>query len=454
MRKEKFDNSLLRILLPVYKCVWVALLPLVCIYFIGRSKSESSYRKKFLERLGVSPNFERGLIWIHAVSLGELRAAIPLIRGLLNRSEKLIITTITPAGREEAERNFVSEIKNKKILLIYLPLEYGFAFHQFFKRYKPKLGIILEYELWPVMIQQSIAHKVPLVLAQAQYVEKSFVRDKKWPRLRGSLLDGFKLILAKSDIHAQRFRSLSNTPVDVMGELRFEQPVNIDHLNQAKSFSTQLKLKEGNRVSFCFGSTGPGEDEGLIKVMLILKERAEKLGEAKPFFVYVPRHKKDFTKIKEAIDASTLNFMSRTKILNSNLESNNISYSNILEIDGLFGDSLGEINFYFHLADFVFIGNSFNNLGSHNIIEPLALQKPVVVGPSTWGIEYPFKEAIAEEVVKKVSTFEDLTKFWTKKLKNPRLSKIEQDKMHKFYGEHAGAVKRCIQKLKENGLLY
>ncbi len=428
-------------------------MPVAYFYLLQRSIKEKSYRKNLWERWGFGPSFYEGSIWIHAVSLGELRAAIPLIKKLLDSSEKVLITTITPAGREEAQNNFTEEIKRGMILVVYLPLEYGFAFSRFFMQYKPKFGIILEYEIWPVMINSSNRHGVPLILAQAQYVKKSFRRDQKWTRLRGALLNGFELILAKSEIHADRFRHFCDTQIGVMGELRFEQPVKIEHLTQAHLFSKKLELKLKKRVAFCFGSTGPGEDAGLIEVMKSLKEKAKKLNKSEPFFIYVPRHKKDFLNIKSALDESGLKFVSRTAILKPNLAMDENYYENFSKIDGLFGDSLGEMNFYFALADFVFIGNSFNNLGAHNIIEPLALKKPVVVGPSTWGIEYPVKEALECNVVKRVNNFEELSEFWGRKVQKPYVSQKEENIMNKFYSDHGGAVNRCLLKLVENGFL-
>ncbi len=428
------------------------MIPVVYLYFLKKSFNEPNYRRNVVERFGFTPAFKKESIWIHAVSLGELRAAIPLIQYFLEKSEYLIITTITPAGRDEAKRHFSEEIKNDNVLVIYLPLEYDLVFHWFFSRYRPKLGLILEYELWPVMITSCVKHDVPIVLAQAQYVEKSFVRDKKLG-FRRSLLDCFDLILAKSDLHAERFRARTITRVDVMGELRFEQEIKSDHIEEANNFLKAMKLTECGRAAFCFGSTGPGEDEGLIRVMQMLIERSKSLGKPKPFFVYVPRHKKDFQKIRSKISASGLIFVDRTEILDSKLVLNTTPQLDMKNIDGLFGNSLGEINFYFQIADFVFIGNSFNDLGAHNIIEPLALRKPVVVGPSVWGIEYPVKEALQSNIVHKVETFEELSELWISFIKNPKLKRCQKDRMVQFHEDHAGAVKRCILKLNQSGFL-
>jgi 3-deoxy-D-manno-octulosonic-acid transferase len=446
--KKKYPyNSITSILLVLYKSVWILLFPLVIVYFLKRSIKEPNYRKNLSERLGFGKSFLPNSIWIHAVSLGEFRASVPLIKRLLERSERILLTTITPAGREEAQKVLKFAIEAGNVHLVYFPLEYDLAFNKFLSRYRPYLAIVLEIELWPVMISACSKYDVPLVLAQGQYVEK------RVPWLRGALFNGFDLILAKSEVHAARYQLFCNNPVDVMGELRFDQTIPEKHLNCANLFLRRLNLKKSSRVCFCLGSTGPGEDADLILLINQLNARAKEIGIPKPFYVYVPRHKKDFFRIAKALDNSGLKFLKRSDIFDQNLKLKSRSILKGSEIDGIFGDSLGEISFYFQMADYVFIGNSFNNLGSHNIIEPLALKKSVVVGPSVWGIEYPIVEALEAGIIKKVQNVEELYDYW--------LSQIESDKkiyerkalLEEFYNIHSGASERCISKLQEHGFL-
>ena len=453
-QKNKYPYNLsTSIFLLLYKCIWILLLPLVPVYFLRKSIKERSYRQNFLERFGFGKRFSLNSVWIHAVSLGEFRASVPLIKGLLDRSEKIILTTITPAGREEAKRVLKFEIESGKIYVVYLPLEYDFAFNRFIKRYKPQLTIVLEIELWPVMISACSRHAIPLILAQGQYIEKSFLRDKRRPWLLGALFNGFDLILAKSHVHASRYRLFCNNPVDVMGELRFDQMIPEQHVKSAKLFLQKLNLKKSSRMCFCFGSTGPGEDAALILLMGQLNAKAKELKVAKPFYIYVPRHKKDFFRIAKDIDNSGLKFLKRTDILDKDLQLKNKSILQDGAIDGIFGDSLGEINFYFELADYVFIGNSFNGLGSHNVIEPLALKKSVVVGPSIWGIEYPIVEALEAGIIKKVHNIKGLYDYWLfQMISNPEDQK-ELALFDEFYKTHSGAAKRCILKLEQHGFL-
>ena len=451
-KKYPYDLTTSSLLL-LYKCVWILFFPLVLFYFLKRSIKEPSYRQNLTERFGFGERFLPRSIWIHAVSLGEFRASVPLIKGLLERSERIILTTITPAGREEAQNVLKVEIEAGNIHLVYLPLEYDLAFNLFLNRYRPKLTIVLEIELWPVMISACSRHNVPLILAQGQYVERSFLKDRQRPWLRGNLFNGFDLILAKSQVHAARYKIFCKSPVEVMGELRFDQIIPEEQINNANLFLRELDLKKASRLCFCLGSTGPGEDVDLIFLMVKLNNKAKEKGLPKPFFVYVPRHKKDFPRIAKDLNNSGLKFLKRTDIFHTNLKIKKELFLNDDEIDGIFGNSLGEISFYFQMADYVFIGNSFNNLGSHNIIEPLALRKPVVVGPSIWGIEYPIVEALEAGIVTKVENVEELYEHW--------LSQISSDKklyernviLEEFHGIHSGAAQRCILKLKQHGFL-
>ena len=163
----------------------------------------------------------------------------------------------------------------------------------------------------------------------------------------------------------------------------------------------------------------------------------------------MPRHKKDFLEIEKDLSRSGLKFVKRTNVFEKNLELKDKSGLIISESDGIFGDSLGEINFYFQISDHVFIGNSFNKLGSHNIIEPLALKKPVAVGPSIWGIEYPIVEALEVGIIKKVQNSEELFQYWWSQMVTTENAGEHKALMQSFYNIHSGAVKRCIEKLEE-----
>ena len=450
---KKYPNKINeKIFVFVYSFLWIVFFPLIILYLFKRSIKEPEYRKNLKERFGFYNFSYDKCIWIHAASLGEFRASVPLIEMLLKKNEVIVITTLTPAGRLEIEKIFKKKISEKKLFVVYLPFELKKCIKNFFLNFRPKFGIILEIELWPKLISCSCLYGIPIILAQAQYPKKSFDRDKKYFPVRASVIKGFDLILTKSIKHSERFIFFGAKNIQVMGELRFDQPISKIQLNAAKKFKSFIKKANINRKIICFGSTGPSEDEKLIKVMkeIISYQKLNKLDI--PFFIYVPRHKKDFDFILNIIKENNLNFMNRVKNFDQNLNCM-ISDNHCSEYDGLFGNSLGEINFYYSLADTIFVGNSLNNLGSHNIIEPLALKKNVVVGPSIWGIEYPGLEAAEAGVLKIVNNELELRNYWLKFLGSKKLEILTFSKIEKFYDQHSGASERCIEILKAKGFL-
>ncbi len=444
---KKFKEKLF---LFIYSFLWIIFFPLIILYLLKRSIKEPEYRKNLKERFGFYNFSCDKCIWIHAASLGEFRASVPLIEIFIKQNQVIVVTTLTPAGRLEIEKVFKKDILEKKLYVVYLPFEYKKCIKNFFNNFKPKFGIILEIELWPKLISCSCFYGIPIVLAQAQYPKKSFERDKKYFPVRASVVKGFDLILTKSIKHSERFIFFGAKNTQVMGELRFDQPISQIQLKSAKKFKSNIKKTNPNRKIICFGSTGPNEDVKLIKVMreIISYQKRHELDI--PFFIYVPRHKKDFDYIENIIKENDFIFMNRIRNFDPNLNCM-ISDHNFLEYDGLFGNSLGEINFYYSLADMIFIGNSFNKLGCHNIIEPLALKKNVVVGPSIWGIEYPGLEAAEAGVLKIVKSEVELKNYWLDLLNSNKLETLNFSKIETFYNQHAGASERCIEILKNRG---
>ena len=432
-----------RVILALWALLWHLGLPLVVGYLSLRGVKEPLYIKHLNERFGFGPPVPHGAIWIHAVSLGETRAAGPLVTALLDRGETIVITNITAAGRAEAQKLFAGPIADGRVFLRWCPMELPWAIRRFLRHARPKFGMIMEIELWPQLIAQTKRMGVPLVMAQAQYPDKSFARDQKsWGRLRARSVAMFDMILAKSDRHGDRFRHFGGGDVRVTGELRFEQPIPQNHLDAAQALLGQI---DPARPRLCLASTAPDEDAMLIPVVTALRDRAVAAGAPKPFFIYVPRHPKDFAKTAARLAAAGLDMVHRSTALDADLAAHAPLPP---ECDGMFGDSLGEIYFYYALAQRVFVGDSFNDEGSHNIIEPLRLMNPVAVGPSIWGIEYPGLEALTAKVLTKLDTPDDLTTHWAAPMGDDQTAMITG-----FLAQHGAATDRIIECLRNKRLL-
>ncbi len=366
-----------------WSLLWHLGLPVVLVYLWRRGRKDPLYSQHLGERFGRYPKSMHGAVWVHAVSLGELRSAVPLIRALLDRGETVLTTHFTPAGRREAEKVFAAEIAALRLLPVWVPVETSWAYARFFKAFRPKLGLVMEIEIWPRMIFASAHARVPLYMCNAQYPTDSMARDARFG-IRPALMRRFTGAFVKSDLQAQRFASVGVQSITVTGELRFDQPIPAEHLSAA----ARLRPRLGPRRVIAFASvTEPEEALFLASAQEILSVRTP------PLIVFIPRAPERFAVVAKAMKDKGILFARRSQRLDGKLDSRSDS-----PMDVLLGDSLGEMYFYLALADRVVVGGGFQPKGSHNIIEPLALELPVLVGPHIQTIEYPAAEAIAAGV--------------------------------------------------------
>jgi 3-deoxy-D-manno-octulosonic-acid transferase len=372
------------VFLALWSLLWVLGLPFVLFYLWRRGRKDPEYSRHLGQRFGRYGQSLPGAVWVHAVSLGEMRSAVPLVRALLDRGEKVVTTHFTPAGRREATRVFAAEIAAGQMAVVWVPFELSLCYRGFFRAFRPKLGLVMEIEIWPRMVFAARAWGVPLYMCNAQYPSKSIARDARLP-LRPAVMRGFAGALVKSRLQADRFAAVGVRNIHVTGELRFDQPIPPALVTAGK---TVRPLLAGGRRVVAFASVVEGEDE----VYLPLIEAALQAPDA-PFVVYIPRKPERFDEVAKMLAARGLRFIRRSQVLDAGL-----SPSGPVEADLLLGDSLGEMYFYLSLADRVVTSGGFNPKGAHNIIEPLALGKPVLVGPAIHTIEYPAVEAIAAGV--------------------------------------------------------
>ena len=420
----------LRVFLVVWRLAWLVLMPVILCYLLLRGRREPLYRQRIAQRFGFHGKRATPHIWVHAVSIGELRSAVPLIRAFLARGERIVTTHFTPAGLAEAERIFADDIAASTLSAVYVPFDYGLAFRRFFRAFRPRLGLVMEVEFWPGMIMASRRAGVPLFLCNGQYPANSFARDKNRFLSPANLTPGFAGVMVKSDVQAVRFRSLGQSRIAITGEMRFEQPIPPEHLSAAARARPALA---GARPVITLASVVEAEETLFIDAM---KQTLAK-GADRPFFVFVPRSPARFDRVSQMIADAGLSAARRSEILDTTLTLTNAPNAQIL-----IGDSLGEMYFYLALCDTAVTGGGFNPAGSHNIIEPLALRKPVIVGPELWTIEYPAVEALEAGVAHQV----EAEKLAETLCAPPQSDPVQIDK---FLSEHAGAVDKTLRALDE-----
>ena len=433
MADPAFPSLRLRIALWAYRALWWIGLPFVLLYLRKRGRKDADYTRHLSERFGRhTPMAGDPPVWVHAVSLGEVRSAAPLVRAFLEGGAHVVLTHFTPAGRREAEKVFAPEIAAGTVRTVWVPFEFGFAWRRFFRAFRPFFGLVMEIEIWPAMIMECRKAGVPLFMCNAQYPSKSYARDRQGLGLRAELMRGFAGALVKSNLQRDRFASVGVAPIAVTGETRFDQPIPLALLAAAPPARTALAA---DRPVVTLASVVEGEDDLYLDAIERSLAAHDAAGLPRPVFVYVPRAPERFATVAGLLSTRGLPFARRSAMLGADL-----AVTQAAPADILLGDSMGEMYFYLSLADRVIVGGGFTPHGAHNIIEPLAVKKPVIVGPDIHTIEYPAVEAIAAGVCLHVQTPAELEAALV-----PGAAFAPTDaQIAAFFAAHAGATERTL----------
>ncbi|MCF1709476.1 3-deoxy-D-manno-octulosonic acid transferase [Tabrizicola sp. J26] len=438
MTKAPYPTLRIRLFLLGYALLWVLALPAILLYIRRRARKDADYGTHLGERFGRSHGRLPDSVWIHAVSLGEMRSATPLIRALLDRGERVVTTHFTPAGRREAAAVFAREIAEGRLVPVWVPFEFDFAYRRFFNAYRPRYGLVMEIEIWPRMIASAHRHGVPLFMCNAQYPSKSLARDARHLPIRAAMMTGFAGALVKSDLQRARFESVGVTNIAVTGELRFEQPV--PQALVEKGLALRRWFRAEHRPVFAFASVVEGEDAIFLAAIHAARAEHHAAGLPAPLVLYIPRAPERFGAVADLIRADGLAFARRSEILGPDLSAEGVPPT----IDVLLCDSLGEMYAWLAMADRVSVGGGFTPKGSHNISEPLTLRKPVMVGPDIHTIEYPAKEAIAAGVCRHLASPGELCEALGPHAPLPSRAQIDR-----FLSEHGGGVDKTLAALPE-----
>jgi 3-deoxy-D-manno-octulosonic-acid transferase len=321
-------------------------LPLILLRLWWRSRREPGYLEGIEERFGFySGSRPEKVVWVHAVSVGEARAAAPLVRALKEAlpHHAVVMTGTTAAGRET-----IKQVYGESVIPTFLPYDYPESVRSFLERFRPTLGILMETEIWPNLLAACTTYGVPVVLANARMSEKSARGYRRWRSLMAPAIRKLAAVCAQSEADAARLRALGAPRVEVTGNLKFDVTLDAAQLAAGR----QWKAKVGRPV-LLLASTREGEER------LLLSELP--MG---PSFltVVVPRHPQRFDEVAQLADARR-----------SRSETPKSIY---------LGDTMGEMAFYYGAADVAVIGGSLLPLGGQNLIEALAAGVPVILGPS------------------------------------------------------------------------
>lgn len=346
-----------RAILKAYRLVGGAVYPFIGGYIAWRATRGKEERARRRERYG-KPGQERPdgpLIWIHAASVGETIAVVPLIQRIASLNINVVLTTGTVTSAQ-----VVKERLSGLVIHQYVPLDLKPAISRFLDYWKPDLTIIAESEIWPMTILELGARRIPQVLVNGRLSDRSFASWSKRSYLAEALFENFSHVIAQSAVDAERFQALGARPVTVSGNLKvdaFPPPVDERELMRVQS-------QIGHRDVWAAISTHDGEEEAVIEAHALLRKRHPGI-----LTIIVPRHPDRADEIAEKCAAAGLSFARRS--LGDNITP---------RTDIFLGDTIGEMGLYLRLTEIAFVGRSLTGEGGQNPLEPAMLGTAVLSG--------------------------------------------------------------------------
>jgi 3-deoxy-D-manno-octulosonic-acid transferase len=363
--------------LRLYSLLWWCLLPFVVVRLLWRSRREPGYLQHLAERFAfysVQPSAP--LIWVHAVSVGETRAAEPLLRALLSEypNHQILLTHMTPTGRAAGKALFGNE---PRLIQAYLPYDTLSMMVRFVQHFQPRLCVLMETEVWPALIQACKAADVPVALVNARLSERSLRRGQRFAGLLGRAAGQLSLVAAQSDADAQRLRMMGVRDVQVTGNLKFDVTVPAGMIAAGESLRQQI----GARPVLLCASTREGEEALLLNGYMKATLPPDLL------LMIVPRHPQRFSEVAKLFEDQGLRVVCKSQLRGAAVPA---------DTQLLIGDTMGEMFAYYDASDLAFIGGSLLPTGGQNLIEACACGKPVLLGPHTYNFAQASEDAIAQ----------------------------------------------------------
>ena len=393
-------------------------LPLVWLRLLWRSRKQPEYLQHLGERWGFYRRREDSpLLWVHAVSVGETRAAEPLIRALQAQypGHTLLLTGMTPTGREAGR-----QVYGESVLQAYLPYDYPGAVARFLRHFRPQFGVLMETEVWPNLLAACRRQGVPVVLANARLSERSARGYERFSALARPAFAALAGAAAQSESDGERLRHLGADRVEVCGNLKFDVSLPEDKCALGRAWRSAL----GERRVFLAASTREGEEELLLA--------AWRQAQPDALLVLVPRHPQRFGEVAALLDRQGWRSRRRSDGLPE------------AEAQVWLGDSMGEMVAYYCLADLAYIGGSLLPLGGQNLIEAAACGCPVLVGPHTFNFAQASEDALACKAASRVENAEVLVGEVKRLFAQPQARAAMRAAALAFTAAHRGATARVL----------
>jgi 3-deoxy-D-manno-octulosonic-acid transferase len=403
-----------------YTILFYCALPFIFLRLWWRGRRVPAYRENWGERLGLLKQEPlKGCIWLHTVSLGESIAALPLIEALLKKypSNTILITNMTPTGRR-----YIATKLGKRVVQAYIPYDVPFAVKSFLQKASPKIAIFFETELWPNIFFACKKAAIPIVVLNARLSARSANGYQKIAWLTASMLQNVTALCVQSEAEGQRFLQLglAKTKLKVTGNIKFDLEI-----------PTLVTRQASTRPVWIAASTHEGEEALVLAAHRTLLQTFPNA-----LLILVPRHPERFQPVGEMVQAAGFVLKKRTE-------------ANSWEADTevYLGDTMGELIALYAMADVALVGGSLIPRGGHNLLEPAALQKPLLSGPSHFNFVEITELLLEAEALSIVNSEEQMAAQILKLFKNPADAKAAGVRAYQVVLANRGALQKQMDVL-------
>ena len=409
----------------IYTFLFYLLIPIILLRLLWRGVRAPAYWQRWSERFGFFPKLpNQPCIWVHAVSMGEVQAAVPLIQALQVRFSKqsILVTTMTPTGSRR-----VREVFGDSVWHVYLPYDLPGSLARFLARTQPRLLILMETELWPNLLYACQQRTIPVILANARLSAGSAAGYQRIRGLVGKMLTGVSVVAAQTKVDAARFIDLGVplTKIQVTGSIKFDSRLPANFSEQAVALRSQWGV---NRAVWIAASTHEGEEEIVLDAFSNLKQTFCDL-----LLLLVPRHPERFNRVA--------NLCRRQGFIVARRSKGDIN----VNTDIYLGDTMGELPLLYAACDVAFVGGSLVPIGGHNLLEPAAVGLPVIMGPHVFECAEICRQLLEAQAAKQVEDGVQLANIVKMYLNDTTYCQQTGENGRKFVRKNQGALVRLLK---------
>jgi 3-deoxy-D-manno-octulosonic-acid transferase len=408
---------------PLYTALFYLALPVILLRLWWRGIKAPAYRRRWQERLGFFKAFELDRpLWIHAVSVGETLAIVPLVKLIQARHPEIhiVMTTMTPTGAERVEATFGDSVTH-----LYCPYDLPCALKRFLNKVNPRACVIVETELWPNLVNSCSQENIPVLVANARLSERSAKGYARFGKMAEQMLKQISKVAVQNATDGQRFLDLGlpASAMEVTGSIKFD----VSAPEGSERLAVALRQLWGeNRPVLIGASTHDGEESALLELYQNLQASYPEL-----MLVLVPRHPERFDPVAELVKKSSLKLARRS-----------LGQQPDVKTQVYLGDTMGELMKLLAAADIAFVGGSLIERGGHNPLEPAVLGKPVIMGQHFFNFQLICDSLHSAGGLSVVVSQSELIAEVDQLLKSPEKSREQGEKGRAFVLENQGALEK------------